>query len=186
MDKEESIVPERERIAALFDASLRDHIARYHEVYEDIDNDTLLLIRKIGIKILGYKGTELKEIAKILDTDEGAAPDDSLYLGLGKDETDRLLGRDERQTFAHAPLSRMYQIDIETEGEELASSFLRNNVALRLFRLTFLREPYQEGKYNEIRMKPHYQESLGLLRSTINNTYNVMHPSQPPPAQTSE
>lgn len=182
MDGIESEQTEGERTSAIFDASLRDYLARYQEVYGDIDSDTLLLIRKVGLKILSYSNAELQKTATILDTGINTSSDDEVFLGTGKDETDVRLGRDERQTFAHTTLLGMYQLDIETTGEEFALSVLRDHVADRLFRLEFLREAYQDGRYKEVRYEPRYRESSGLLRSTLNDTYTTLHASQSQPS----
>jgi hypothetical protein len=187
MDGTESEQTEQEKTAAIFDASLQNCRTRYPTVYGDVNTDTLLLIRKIGLTTLNYSDEELKKTATVLDTGITDSPEDDLFLGTRKDETDMFLGEDERQTFAHTKLLEMYQIDSETNGEEFASSALRGNVADRLFRLESLREPYQKGRYTEVRLEPQYRQNLGLLRSALDDIHTALHPSQSsPPYQPSE
>ena len=177
MDNNSPELPQRtpeERRKDVLDASIRDYLARYREAYNQVDNDTILLIRDIGLQVLSYNDEQLKSQAAKLDND---IPSDDL---LALDERERL-----------GSLTDAYKLDKDPsytdsgktpeEREEFAVNVLRKRVAVRLFNLSYLKDPHQNGTYKEVYKSEPFKQGHGLLVSLLKEAHNTLHPPQTPP-----
>lgn len=150
------------------DAAMRHITAEQREpYYKDLDNNTLLLARDASLRVVSYSDGVLLAAVKSLDND--ILPDDFLAL----DERERLGSLADYYEGMKQDFSKSdWTTGRKKTLEEVALENLREKVAERLFRLAYLREPYTEGRYEEVIHTEPFLQGLGFVRRLVTEAHH--------------